>query len=82
MVDDAFIPLDWTEVSVDEMDKRSESLLTEMRKRRTTRHFSSRDVPKHLIESHIMRRNCAKWRPPPTMDLRSDIIARIETKNS
>ena len=54
MVDDAFIPLDWTEVSVDEMDKRSESLLTEMRKRRTTRHFSSRDVPKHLIERAIL----------------------------
>ncbi|MGA0380845.1 MAG: nitroreductase family protein, partial [Candidatus Poseidoniaceae archaeon] len=54
MVDDAFIPLDWTEVSVDEMEKRSESLLTEMRKRRTTRHFSSRDVPKHMIERAIL----------------------------
>ena len=54
MVEDGFIPLNWTEVSADEMNKRSESLLTEMRKRRTTRHFSSRDVPKHLIERAIL----------------------------
>ena len=53
MVDDTFIPLDWTEVPAEEMNKRSELLLVEMRKRRTTRHFSSRDVPKHLIERAI-----------------------------
>ncbi len=54
MVDKGFISLVWEELSSDEMKKRSDSLLEEMKRRRTTRHFSKRNVPKSLIEKAIL----------------------------
>lgn len=54
MDDQGFIRLNWEELSPREMKQRSEDLLDEMRKRRTTRHFSRRDVPKSLIERAIL----------------------------
>ncbi len=54
MEDQSFVPLSWTEVSLEEMHLRSRELLEVMRRRRTTRHFSTRDVPKELIESAIL----------------------------
>ncbi len=54
MEDQSFVPLSWTEVSLEEMHLRSKELLEVMRRRRTTRHFSTRDVPKELIESAIL----------------------------
>ena len=54
MKDQAFIPLAWDEISPVEMKLRSKQLLESMRMRRTTRHFSTRDVPKELIEQAIL----------------------------
>lgn len=54
MEDQSFIPLSWTEVPLQEMRFRSQQLLQLMHMRRTTRHFSSRDVPKELIEHAIL----------------------------
>ena len=53
MSSDGFIPLDWNEVAPDEMLKRAKQLFAQMDARRTTRHFSTRDVPKELIELAI-----------------------------
>lgn len=49
-----FVPLNWEELPNDEMQKRALGLFKNMNKRRTTRHFSSRHVPKELIETAIM----------------------------
>ena len=49
-----FVPLNWEELPNDEMQKRALGLFKNMNKRRTTRHFSSRRVPKELIETAIM----------------------------
>ena len=54
MKEQAFIPLAWDEISTVEMKLRSKQLLESMRLRRTTRHFSTRDVPKELIEQAIL----------------------------
>ena len=54
MKEQAFIPLAWDEISPVEMKLRSKQLLESMRLRRTTRHFSARDVPKELIEQAIL----------------------------
>lgn len=54
MEDQSFVPLSWTEFPLEEMHLRSEELLEVMRKRRTTRHFSTREVPKELIERAIL----------------------------
>ena len=54
MEDQPFIPLAWSETQLDAMQGRSKQLLDLMRKRRTTRHFSTRDVPKELIEQAIL----------------------------
>mgnify|MGYP001169622549 FL=1 len=54
MVDKGFVSLVWEEVSSDNMRNRSDSLLEEMKRRRTTRHFSQRSVPKSLIEQAIL----------------------------
>ncbi len=54
MEDQSFVPLLWTEVPLEDMHLRSEELLEVMRKRRTTRHFSTREVPKELIERAIL----------------------------
>ena len=49
-----FIPLEWTEVPEDVMLKRAKVAYEENKARRTTRHFSSRDVDKSLIELAIL----------------------------
>ena len=54
MSEEGFIRLAWEETSSDEMKRLSEELLNRMRKRRTTRHFSTREVPKELIEQAIL----------------------------
>ena len=53
--DDAlgFIDLIFDELPVDEMSRRAHSFYEQMDMRRTTRHFSSRGVPRELIELAI-----------------------------
>ena len=48
-----FIPLDWSELPENEMERRAFELFQNMDKRRTTRHFSPREVPRRLIEQAI-----------------------------
>ena len=60
MTEQGFINLEWKERPLKEMKLRSKELLHLMQKRRTTRHFSTRDVPKELIEHAIM---CAGTAP-------------------
>jgi len=48
-----FVPLEFTEYPPDEMDRRSAEFLTEMRRRRTVRHFSDRHVPREVVERAI-----------------------------
>ena len=54
MSSDGFVPLDWEELPDAEIQKKALELFENMNKRRTTRHFSSRHVPKELIETAIM----------------------------
>ena len=54
MSSDGFVLLEWNELPQEEMLDRANRLFLEMNSRRTTRHFSSRDVPKYLIEQAIM----------------------------
>jgi len=54
MSEEGFIRLAWEETSSDDMKRLSEESLNRMRKRRTTRHFSTREVPKELIEQAIL----------------------------
>lgn len=54
MSSEGFVPLDWSELAPDEMSVRAKELFENMNSRRTTRHFSSREVPKKLIEYAIM----------------------------
>ena len=60
MAEQGFIELEWKETSPDEMKHRSNELLRLMQKRRTTRHFATKEVPKELIEDAIM---CAGTAP-------------------
>lgn len=57
MVDDddalGFIDLIFDELPVDEMSRRAHSFYKQMDMRRTTRHFSNREVPRDLIELAI-----------------------------
>jgi len=53
MSEEGFIPLEWSEISLDEMFVRAQQLFEQMDSRRTTRHFSSKDVPRELIELAI-----------------------------
>ena len=53
MREDGFIPLEWAELPDNEMKVRALELFENMEKRRTTRHFSSRNVPRELIEQAI-----------------------------
>lgn len=57
---DDFVPLEWNELPEDEMKLRANALYEQMNLRRTTRHFSKRDVPRELIEKAIM---CASTAP-------------------
>ena len=54
MSSDGFVLLDWTELPQEEMREKAKQLFLKMNSRRTTRHFSSREVPKELIERAIM----------------------------
>ena len=54
MSSDGFVLLDWTELPQEEMREKAKQLFLKMNSRRTTRHFSSREVSKELIESAIM----------------------------
>ncbi|MDB2333672.1 nitroreductase family protein [Candidatus Poseidoniales archaeon] len=60
MTEQGFIELEWEETSLEDMQHRSKELLHLMQKRRTTRHFSTKGVPKELIERAIM---CAGTAP-------------------
>ncbi|MBT5280503.1 MAG: nitroreductase family protein, partial [Euryarchaeota archaeon] len=48
-----FIRLEFSELDSEEMSERAESFYELMDKRRTTRHFSTREVPRELIELAI-----------------------------
>lgn len=48
-----FIPLEFVEIAPEEQDKRSADFLDLMRRRRTVREYSDRDVPIKLIEKAI-----------------------------
>lgn len=48
-----FIPLHFTEIPLEESRSRGTAFFEEMNKRRTTRHFSSRPLPRDLIELAI-----------------------------
>ena len=54
MDDHPFIPLEWTERSAEEMLALAEANYAELTQRRTTRHFSTRDVPRRLVELAIL----------------------------
>jgi len=54
MNSDGFIPLDWSELSQEEMFDQADKLYALMKKRRTTRHFSTKPVARDLIECAIM----------------------------
>ena len=48
-----FIDLVFKELTPEEMNSRANSFYKEMNKRRTTRHFSTREVSRSLIEAAI-----------------------------
>lgn len=50
----SFIPLSWTETESSEMMELAKSNYAQASKRRTTRHFSSKNVDKRLIELAIL----------------------------
>ena len=50
MDEDGFIPLEWNEVPEEQMIAKANEAYEENRKRRTTRHFSSKSVDRSLIE--------------------------------
>ena len=51
---DGFIPLEWNKVPEDQMIAKANEAYEENRKRRTTRHFSSKAVNRKLIELAIL----------------------------
>jgi nitroreductase len=53
MAEESFIQLAWNELSSSEMEERAAKLFESMDCRRTTRHFSTKPVPKSLIEAAI-----------------------------
>ena len=53
MSEGGFIPLEWLELPESEMKARALELFENMDRRRTTRHFSSRNVPREFIEQAI-----------------------------
>ena len=52
-VEQGFIPLEHTDLEDDEMLSRANSFHSQMSARRTTRHFSNKEVPRELIELAI-----------------------------
>ncbi len=51
---DSPIPLEFTDRSSEDMVRRAEAFYTEIKRRRTVRHFSSRAVPKSVIEMALL----------------------------
>ena len=49
-----FVPLIFHELPTDEMAARADAFHASMDQRRTTRHFSTRDVPRELIEKAVL----------------------------
>jgi len=55
MVEPTFIPLsEYEELPVEEMKRRANELYRELRKRRTVREFSSRPVPREILEQCLL----------------------------
>ncbi|MFZ9048699.1 MAG: nitroreductase family protein, partial [Poseidonia sp.] len=54
MTEPGFIRLDWNKQTPHTMMERAEANYAELAQRRTTRHFSSRDVDRRLIELAIL----------------------------
>ena len=54
MDDHPFLPLQWAERSAADMVALAEANHAELAQRRTTRHFSTRDVPRRLVELAIL----------------------------
>ena len=52
-VEPGFIPLEHPDLEGDEMLRRAKSFYSQMKSRRTTRHFSNKEVPRELIELAI-----------------------------
>lgn len=50
MKDPSFVPLRFSEYPADEMERRAHQFYEEMNRRRTVRHFSSRPVPRSIVE--------------------------------
>lgn len=59
MTEQTFIPLDFSEYALPEMQARSEAFLAEMKRRRSVRFFSDRPVPRSLIETLIQTASTA-----------------------
>ena len=76
MDDHPFIPLEWTERSAEDMSALAEANYAELARRRTTRHFSTRDVPRRLVELAILSGstapNGAHLQPWTWVAIRSD----------
>lgn len=53
MQDHPFIPLDYTELPVEEMCANAKAFYEDVKRRRTVRDFSARPVPKEIIENAI-----------------------------
>ena len=53
MAEESFVQLAWNELSASVMEERAAGLFETMDGRRTTRHFSTKPVPKSLIETAI-----------------------------
>ncbi len=49
-----FLPLDFAELSLDEMQRRATEFRTLMQRRRTVRHFADTPVPREIIENCIL----------------------------
>lgn len=59
MINGAFIPYQWAEVSTDEMLEKSKSFFEWMDQRRTVRTFSDKPVPREVLENIIKTANTA-----------------------
>ena len=68
-----FINLEFIEMDSELMSKRANEFYKLMKKRRTTRHFSTRDVPRELIERQSRQPVRLLRGSPSAMDLRSRI---------
>lgn len=59
MINGAFIPYQWAEVSTDDMVEKSKSFYEWMDQRRTVRTFSDKPVPREVLENIIKTANTA-----------------------